>query len=347
MAGESLFGGGSGQTFTPGTIALLDSVLGDTVNGEVIRTELGNGTEMVVGTGANGETQGAIVTNGTAVAATVTMGSMTFTVQIPSGIAITFEGSSTPQALGDIKNSLDNQIQTALNSSDPAIVALNISLTNAVNNLFNALNEQGVTDSTLRVIDFSDNSGLVPQSTTGDSLGVVANADPNQTVVFDASDSDSNEIFALLLGNLNATNKALELKGVESALLVGDGTVFVGDNTNTNLQGDTRDQHMTGGGGNDTLVGGGGNDTMIGGEGDDTFGFNALGNYTVELGTNDKLAFQFDGINTVDDLIPFITDVTQSSDGNITYEFVDGAATITLVGVSVDDITIDLLQFDL
>lgn len=347
MAAESLFGGGSEQAFTPGTIALLDSILGDTVGGEVTRTELGGGSEMVVGMGANGETQGAIVTNGVAVAAEVTMGELTLFIQAPSGIAIAFEGSSTPEPLENIKSSLDDQIQSALSGSDPAVVALNISLTKAVNNLFNALSEQGVGESTLRIIDFSNNTNSVTQAATGNSLGIVANADPAQTVVFDASGSDSNEIFAILLGNINATNNVLELKGIESALLVGDGTVVVGDNINTHLEGDTKDQHITGGGGNDTLVGGGGNDTMIGGEGDDIFGFNALGNYTVELGTNDKLAFQFDGINTVDDLIPFITNVTQSSDGSITYEFVDGAATITLVGVSIDEITVDLLQFDL
>ena len=347
MAGESLFGGGSEQEFTPETIALLDSVLGDTVDGEVIRTELGDGSEMVVGTGANGETQAAIVTNGAAVAAEVTMGELTFFAQIPGGVAVTFEGSSSPEPLEDIKSSLDDQIQSALSSSDPAVVALNLSLTKAVSNLFDALNEQGVGASTLRIIDFSNNANPAPQATTGDSLGIVANADPAQTIVFDASGSDSNEIFALLLGNINTTNNALELMGVESALLTGDGTVIVGDNNNTHLEGDTRDQHITGGGGDDILVGGGGNDTMIGGEGDDIFGFNALGNYTVELDTTDKLAFQFEGIDSVDDLIPFITNVTESSNGNITYEFVDGAATITLVGISVDDVTVDLLQFDL
>ncbi|SIO42917.1 calcium-binding protein, partial [Nitrosomonas cryotolerans] len=128
-------------------------------------------------------------------------------------------------------------------------------------------------------------------------------------------------------------------------MLVGKGTVQVVDDTGANLHGDNRDQHIIGGSGNDTLVGGGGNDTLVGGDGDDIIGFNALGHYTVQIDQSDKLAFQFDDLHSLDDLLPHVTNVVESN-GNVTFEFSDDAS-ITLVGVTADDITADMVKFTL
>ena len=92
--------------------------------------------------------------------------------------------------------------------------------------------------------------------------------------------------------------------------------------------------------------GGGGNDTLIGGSGDDVIGFNSIGDYTVEIDGADKLAFQFDGINTIEDLLPFVTGVSEA-DGNVTYEFLNGEASITLVGMTADEVTADMVIFNL
>ncbi len=149
----------------------------------------------------------------------------------------------------------------------------------------------------------------------------------------------------MILSQIKAGN-TLELRSVANAMLIGDGIVKVGDDKAVNLQGDIGNQHMTGGGGNDTLVGGGGNDTLIGGGGDNTFGFNSVGHYVIGAGNTDVFAFQFDGINSLDDLSPFVTGVTEAN-GGVTYEFVDGAATITLVGMSASEVTAEMIKFSL
>ncbi len=349
MAAESLLGGSNGTPLDNSVIALLDQFLTDTVGGSAQTTDLGNGSTLVIGKGHNGETQGAIVTKDATIAAEINAGVMHFAVQLPAGVNIAFESLSEKATPTEIANFLNAQIEAALpsNSTDPAIQALNASLTNAVNNLINALNAQGVGESVLSIISFADISNSLSETLAETPAGTAITVDPNagNTIKFTALNPEDKEVFALLLSEIQQ-GKTLELSGVENAVLVGSGTVKVGDNTNANLQGDNRDQHITGSSGNDTLVGGGGNDTLIGGGGDDIIGFNALGHYNVQIDNGDKLAFQFDGIQTVADLLPFVTNVSEAN-GNVTFEFVDGAASITLVGMSASDVTADMVIFNL
>ncbi|SFE46940.1 hypothetical protein [Nitrosomonas sp. Nm166] len=347
MAAESLLGG-LADSISADTINLLDQYLADTVEDSTELTELGDGSVLLVGTGANGETQGAVVAGNIAVATQINAGVMELAIQLPPGVNIAFEGLSELATPEEIEAFVASQIDDALplDSTDPSALALNISLKNALSNITNALINQGIGESVLTIVSFSGDSGsdAVGKHILGSLAAEVSNT-TGETIVFDATDAASNEVFALLLGDIQQ-NDILQLQGVENAMLVGSGTVQVGDDNDVNLQGDNRDQHVTGGGGNDTLVGGGGNDTLIGGSGDDVIGFNALGNYTIEIGGADKLAFQFDGINTLDDLLPFVTGVSEA-DGNVTYEFLDGEATITLVGMTADEVTADMVIFNL
>lgn len=347
MAAESLLGG-IADTISDDTIELLDQYLSDTVGGSAESTDLGNGSVLIVGTGANGEAQGAVVAGDVAVVTQINAGVMELAIQLPPGISMAFEGLNELATPEEIESFITNQIddQLPLNSTDPAAVALNSSLKDALNNLINALIDQGVGETVLTIVSFADNSGT---ESVGkhilSSLATEALATLGETIVFDATDAASNEVFALLLSDIQQGD-TLQLKGIENAMLVGSGIVQVGDNNDVNLQGDNRDQHVTGGGGNDTLVGGGGNDTLIGGSGDDVIGFNAVGNYTIEIDGADKLAFQFDGINSLDDLLPFVTGVSEAN-GNVTYEFLNGEATITLVGMTADEVTADMVIFNL
>lgn len=347
MAAESLLGG-IADTVSADTIKLLDQYLSDTVGSSVELTELGNGSVLVVGTGADGETQGAVVAGDVAVVTQVNAGVMELAIQLPPGISMTFEGLSELATPEEIETFITSQIddQLPLASTDPSVAALNSSLKGALNNLINALTDQGIGETILTIVSFAGNSGTesVGKNILS-SLAAETLATLGETIVFDTTGAASNEVFALLLSDIQQGD-ILQLKGIENAMLVGSGTVQVGDNNDVNLQGDNRDQHVTGGGGNDTLVGGGGNDTLIGGSGDDVIGFNATGNYTIEIGGADKLAFQFDGINSLNDLLPFVTGVSEA-DGNVTYEFLDGAATITLVGMTADEVTADMVIFNL
>ncbi len=286
--------GGSAGPLTPDTIVLLDKFILDAIDSSTVTTQLSDNTVLATNTGV--------------VSATA----------------------------ADVKTFFQARIddELPLSGSDPAVDALNASLTKAVNNL-------------------TDNSGDSFSGLSGD-LGfhgpgsITTGTSLDQTIVFEATPEPFNDIFAIRLNEVNDFNPevAIELNGIENAILVGPGTVSVGDNTNVHLEGDNRDQHVTGGGGNDTLVGGGGNDTLIGGSGNDVIGFNAVGNYTIEIDGADKLAFQFDGINSLNDLLPFVTGVSEAN-GNVTYEFVDGAATITLVGMTADEVTADMVIFNL
>lgn len=348
MAAESLIGG-IGDDLADEVKDLLDQFLTDTQDGEVQTEDLGDGGVLVFGIGHEGETQGAIISGDVTIAVEVNAGVMNLAIQLPSGVNIGFESLSEKATPTEIADFLKAQIDDALplDSSDPAVQELNTSLTNALNNLIDGLIARGIGESVLSIISFADVSNSLSESLATVAAETTPGIDPlaNDTIVFDASSSEDNEVFALLLDEIQQ-GKVLELKGVENAALVGSGTVKVGDDTDVNLQGDNRDQNITGGGGNDTLVGGGGNDTLLGGGGDDIIGFNALGHYTVEIDNADKLAFQFDNIHTVADILPYVTNVSEA-DGNVTFEFLDGEASITLVGISASDVTADMVIFNL
>ncbi|NCC84957.1 MAG: hypothetical protein EOM03_12655 [Clostridia bacterium] len=59
---------------------------------------------------------------------------------------------------------------------------------------------------------------------------------------------------------------------------------------------------------------------------------------------NDKLAFDFEGLDSLLDLAHYMTGVIETAEG-LTVEF--GPASITLLGVSADDITADMVLFDI
>jgi hypothetical protein len=328
MAAESLLGGSTSDTLSDSTKALLDAILGDTVDSNVEVTTLDSGGSVVVGAGADGEAQSVVVSNGAAVVADVTDGVFTVALELPANVDMSFEGLSELATPAQATAYLTTQIDAALpaDSADANVLALRASLEKAVSNVSQALESAGVTDAVVRVVNFADTS------TTSDTA-----------VVIDGTTSGSNEVLALVVGSLKA-GTVVDLKGVENAVVVGGGSVTVTDGTSTRLEGDSSAQQFTGGSGNDTLVGGG-NDTLVGGAGDDTIVFNGVGNFSVDLsgGGDDTLAFQFNGINSLDDLVQYVTGVTESN-GNVTYHFGE-AASITLIGLSAADVTADMVSF--
>jgi hypothetical protein len=135
----------------------------------------------------------------------------------------------------------------------------------------------------------------------------------------------------------------LALEGMEKAMVLSAGTVRVDGGLGAMVIGDSNSQAFLGGTGNDTLVGGGGFDTMSGGAGADVFGFIRRGHYTITdfVKGQDKLLFEFDGVNQTSDIVPFLTGVTEEN-GNTTFHF-GSSASITLVGVTAAGIASDLL----
>ncbi|WP_306602707.1 hypothetical protein [Azonexus sp.] len=153
-------------------------------------------------------------------------------------------------------------------------------------------------------------------------------------------------LFTFVLGGIQA-GSALNISNVDNAMLVGGGKVVVVDNNATRVFGDLSDQTIVGGGGSDTLVGGGGSDTLVGGSGADSFGFNEAGHYRIDdfSGSVDRLVFDSDIINSLSDLAPFLTSA-RNVNGNAVFEFVHGQASITLVGISVEEVTSEMVNFN-
>ncbi len=140
--------------------------------------------------------------------------------------------------------------------------------------------------------------------------------------------------------------------------------ILRGDDGNDDLDGQEGTEKLFGGNGDDILRAGGtipanvaapgvaDHDRLTGGEGNDTFGFYGVGSFEITDFTLKQDRFFFDsevlGITSVPQLLSYITNIIPASGGNgDIVEFVDGAATIEIIGASVNDITADMVVFTL
>jgi len=340
MSAESLFGGGTDLDAIVSTesLALINAFLTDMVGGSAILGEIGDSV-LIVGSGHDGEVQGVLLPDqANAVRGTMNDGVMFLDLQLPDDIGFTFEGENniTPAAVGDFLGDIvDSYLPAGINDS------YRDSLLNAIEDLVADLEGLG-SSVVVRFIDFVNarsNASGVPQGAAG-AVGAA------NEVIFDATTTAGETVFAFNLASL-ADTEMLVLRNVENAAVVGSGSVRAEGNVGITVSSDSASQSITTGSGNDTLIGGGGSDTLTGGAGDDIFGFSRLGNYTVtDFATaDDKIGFNVSGINSIGDLVPFVSGISETADG-VTFFFL-GNASITLVGLSVDDITADLVQFNI
>lgn len=133
----------------------------------------------------------------------------------------------------------------------------------------------------------------------------------------------------------------------------GNGILKGGDGDD-DLDGQAGTEKLFGGAGNDILRAGGSSDDrdqLNGGAGNDTFGFYGAGQFTISDFTlgEDRLFFdsQILGINSMPELLSYITDIVDNGDTGFYAEFLGGVATIELVGVNVNSITPAMIVFDL
>ena len=154
--------------------------------------------------------------------------------------------------------------------------------------------------------------------------------------------------------------------GAGNDVLMGGGGngILNGEDGNDDLDGQEGTEILFGGNGDDILRVGGSipanvappgvadHDRLTGGEGNDTFGFYGVGSFEISDFTLNQDRFFFDseilGITDVTQLLSYITNVIPASGNNgDIVEFVGGAATIEIIGASVNDITIDMVVFTL
>jgi Ca2+-binding RTX toxin-like protein len=326
MSADSLIGGSNvSSSLDSNTKSILDNVLNDTQGGSVVTSTLGSAT-VVMGLGANNETQAVIVPTTSPVHGTFTDTNFVVDVTLPTNVGLTFEGINDVVSGAESTNYLTSLINEALpsNSTNSAELAERQSLLNAVSTVVNNSTD---TDNIVRVVNVLNNTS----SSTA----------PQEIVI--SGSSSSNEIVALNLNNLNS-NTTVSISNIDRAVIVGNGAVRVSGDAPVSVAGDNGNQLIIGGAGSDTLVGGGGSDTLVGGSGTDLFGFNSTGNYQIQnFGTGDGFAFRVAGISNISELNALITD-SHYSGGNTTYNFVGGSS-ITLVGLAPNQVLADLIHF--
>ena len=336
MSADSLFGGGTdlSDIVDQESLDLINKFLTDTVGGSSTIEDVGGGT-LVTGDGEDGEKQGALLPGGSAIVGTINNGTLKLEISLPKGLGFVFAGLDNVTA-----DEVGSFLYTIVNSYVPPGVndTLRDSLFAAVDDLIRSIKALGLPNLLVRVVDFiNEDSG------DGGALAHGRLAIPSNEVNFTGS-SDGDELFAFNLRNLSA-DEILVIKGVENAIVSGDGAVRVEGNIGARISSDSNDQLMIGGGGNDTLIGGGGHDTLTGGEGDDIFAFSRLGYFVItDFDTaHDSFTFKIPGVTNVQELLEIVTDATQTSTG-VTFEF-GAEGSITLVGVSADDLTADMVKF--
>lgn len=326
----------SDQTLSTSTQELIDRFV--FIDGEVSESTVEGGV-LVSGQGGNRngtglfEDQTLFINQGTNAPVSVELvdGVLAVTITLPPGVDVGVSGPSGAVNANQMRAYVNDLIDNALDGlpPNPYFDAYKAALQQAIAALRDQVNGQDVV---IRVVSFAEGSGsaaatvMTSSTTTGNNI------------VFDGGNSAADEVFVLRLDQVS-DDTTVTLRNVENAMLVDSGTVIIDGNTAAMVVGDITDQKIVGGGGNDTLVGGGG---------DDVFGFNAVGHYTIEgFGSgNDVLAFDIGTITNVAQLESLITGVSEAN-GNVTYEFYYGEASITLIGVSADEISAGLVQFTL
>lgn len=351
MAADSLVGGvtlpGGGQlVLSPGSTELLNSIFSDTIGGTFQSATVPGGV-VLSGAGQFGESQSLLAPTAPTIAFSgdVASGTLTVNLTLPPGAGVVLQGldDKTPAEAATYVNSILDQYLTGTDEGTQTYVT---ALKDVVKQMTEGLTDAGAKVS-VRVVAFS---GGVPSSPTSEDSGPASRALASNEVLLDvttAGNATSKELLAIVMGTVGS-GKTLVLKGAEGAVLIGDGTVRFDGLTPVRLSGDAASQNITGGSGRDTIIGGGGNDTVTGGTGSDVFGFNKLtGNLTItdfQVGI-DHLGFGIAGVTSASGLASQFTGLTQMSNG-VKLSF-GNEASITLIGVTAEQLTLDMLQYTL
>jgi Ca2+-binding RTX toxin-like protein len=386
MSTESVFGGTVGtppdlttetgqaiavtQNLSPETQNLLGTVFAGDSNASLnVETLTGGGSIISSTDSVGGGSQAVLIpAEGSvqAVTANVDVGEVKLNVALPPALSAVFEGVPPADNLVDLKAALDNKVSSYLAATPEvgtpeqivAIKAANQEKTAALEvikasiaKIVESLGDNGATPGTKYTITF------VALSSTGGGTsggGMESRATVDGDVIFDAGTAaSSSEVLAFVMSNLKAT-QTLVMKNVEAALLLGNGTARVDGTKGALVSAGLGEQNLTGGMGNDTLIGGGGRDTLTGGLGSDVFG---IGTKDAHIKVTDftpgvdMLGFRIDGVTNLTDLSKLYTGFTYTAGagtaaGDTVLNFGNDMS-VTLVGVTPSQLTLDMLQFTL
>jgi Ca2+-binding RTX toxin-like protein len=328
---DSLIGAVQESSLGQGTKDILTTVLSniDTTNTAASVTDVG-GTSLVQGNTTDGQFVSALVPSTSPVNGTVNSGNFVADVALPVGTGLLLQGLADTTNASGAETYFNTLINSSLpsTSTDSAVIDQRTSLQNAASIVTNGSGDgQNVTVRLVNIIDNTSHSGTGEVVINGQGSGSLTN------------------IVAVNTTGLSS-NQTLVLENIPRSVIVGSGSVELRGNTGSLVIGDNANQRIVGGTGADTLVGGGGSDTLVGGGGgNNLFGFNSVGHYTVTDFTpsSDRLAFSIPGVTNISQLASLVTSVDTSGDST-TYNF-GPAASITLTGVSSNQVLSDMIQF--
>jgi len=343
MSTESLFGGVDLETtLNSESIDLLNAFLTDTVGGSVTLGSF-DGSTLLVSSGDSAEKQGVLLPDDSdELQGTMNDGVIRLDLQLPEDVGFMFEGEDniTPTA---VDTYLREIIETYLPVGENDY--LRNALLNAVTDIIDTMEGLGATVA-VRFVEFLSADGTTIAGAVPN--GAAAAVGASTEAIFDAAGTGAETVFAFNMANLSDIN-TLVLRNVNNAAIVGSGQVRVDGTTGAVLTSDSASQSLTGGDGNDTLIGGGGSDTLTGGAGSDVFGFDFahLGNYTVTDFNlaSDKIAIDMANVTDIGALLGAMRAVQETSSG-VTFYF-DGNVSVTLVGISAEQLTASMVQFDI
>jgi len=351
--------GGAGSSSFEDILTTFGGSLGDT-SGDIVEVtttsrSVSDAAELLSTAGATVETQGdatiikapvtsstgatveatvvAVAGTGAEATVTVSVGSVEAAITVPTGATISGQGAqTTSDKAGQLAQEFVADLARSFGLTDESSAGVRDAYNKTISAVASKL--EGVADSVA--------VALYSLGTNSDTRAV-----GDITIAGSALSEGAAGINVLDMLDVDA-GVAVNVSNMENILLVGAGELVVTDSTDTSVYGDAFDQMIVGGTGNDTLVGGGGTDSLMGGSGDDQFGFNTVSHFVIQDFTagDDSFNFGFDNINSLEDLLPFLTSA-ENVDGNAVYTFLDGDVSIPLTGVTTDEVTLAMLNFDL
>lgn len=356
MAAESLLGTHVVNIPSQAAKVLIDKFLSDSNPASLKQGDAGNGASVIVYSGGNGDVNIAITPPGRATAGSLSEGpgkSLEFQLPADTGlVSKNIDADDAATAQDYVKGIVDKYLPD--NAANPAAAVQKAAIIDALARALDLAGTGSAINVTIRNIDFFTGNTSANQPDSGqqalavlDASGAYQGADSlvgADDVLLDAGSSEGNQLFVVNLAGL--ADRTLVLQNVDAAVLAAGGTVSVAGSTPIRITSDSMAQNITGGGGADTLIGTG-NDTLAGGAGADVFGFTGVGHYVIsDFDTaGDALVFDVAGIGNLGELKARVTSVVATSTG-ISYNFGPDAS-VTLVGLSVDDLTAGMIKFTL
>lgn len=337
MAFDSIIGGVAARdsfvNLSSTTKDVLEASLGDVDKSQIKEERVGADAHALSTKSTSGGTKTVVYPDaGKAATGIVKSGNMDFTFELPKDATAAIQ-SFDATTTNEVKASSNALVDKVLPAKDPESQAANAQVKADIDTLIDAKSSKNITF----VAKMS--KGTEPGSTV-----VEAGAQPVVVVMSEGG------VASRSTNAMSSVGDNVELRNTDAAVIIGKGNVTITNAKGATVVAGLGEQNIMGGSGNDTMITTGGKDSMSGGAGADKFVMTGKsGNLAIsdfKIG-EDKLVFKIDGISNLADLTKAFTGVTETPAPNagVTVHF--GDLTVTLTGLKVSDLTLDMLGFTL